>query len=100
MNHPFTPLVFANVAPEPGDSARPQFSALTAGGASVGPAAGATASATAGDTTPRPITALGANGTIQRLGFPHVQLKRDGDRITHITIHCTCGQVLNLACSY
>jgi len=31
---------------------------------------------------------------------PRVSIQRDGDRITHLRIQCTCGQVMNLACLY
>jgi hypothetical protein len=31
---------------------------------------------------------------------PTITVKRDADRITHIIVHCTCGQVVELACEY
>jgi hypothetical protein len=31
---------------------------------------------------------------------PKLTLKRDGDRVTHITVRCTCGQSIELACEY
>jgi len=31
---------------------------------------------------------------------PQLSLQRDGDRITHIRIQCSCGQVMELACAY
>jgi hypothetical protein len=31
---------------------------------------------------------------------PQVTLKRDGDRVTHINVHCSCGQVVELTCLY
>lgn len=31
---------------------------------------------------------------------PHVSLQRDGDRVVHIRVHCSCGQVMDLACVY
>jgi len=31
---------------------------------------------------------------------PRVTLKRDGDRVTHIIVHCMCGQTIELACEY
>jgi hypothetical protein len=31
---------------------------------------------------------------------PEVTLKRDGDRVTHISVRCSCGEVLELACVY
>ena len=33
-------------------------------------------------------------------GLPSVTLQKDGDRVTHIRIHCACGQVIELECSY
>ena len=38
----------------------------------------------------------GAAGSRQ----PVVTLQRDGDRVTGIRIECSCGQVIDLACSY
>jgi hypothetical protein len=37
-----------------------------------------------------------ASGTL----LPAVTLEREGDRVTHIRIHCTCGQVVELECAY
>ena len=31
---------------------------------------------------------------------PTITLKRDSDRVTHIIVHCTCGQVVELSCEY
>ncbi len=31
---------------------------------------------------------------------PSITLKRDGDRISHIIVRCTCGQVSELTCQY
>lgn len=31
---------------------------------------------------------------------PSISLERDGDRITTIRIECSCGQVIELSCSY
>lgn len=31
---------------------------------------------------------------------PRIELQREGDRISLIRVHCTCGQVIELACSY
>ena len=33
-------------------------------------------------------------------GEVKVELKRDGDRIQEIRIHCKCGEVIELACEY
>lgn len=29
-----------------------------------------------------------------------VELKRDGDRITQIRVHCRCGEVIEIDCEY
>lgn len=29
-----------------------------------------------------------------------VELKRAGDRITHIQVHCRCGEVIEVECEY
>lgn len=31
---------------------------------------------------------------------PKVTVQRDGDRITHLRIQCSCGQIMDLACVY
>lgn len=31
---------------------------------------------------------------------PRVTVQRDGDRVTHLRVQCSCGQVLDLACVY
>jgi len=31
---------------------------------------------------------------------PRVTLQSDGDRITSIRVHCSCGQIMDLACVY
>lgn len=36
----------------------------------------------------------------QAVVSPQITLKRDGDRITHINMVCSCGQVVELACVY
>ena len=31
---------------------------------------------------------------------PRVSVQRDNGRVTHLRVQCTCGQVMDLACSY
>lgn len=31
---------------------------------------------------------------------PTVSLQKDGDRVTHIRIECSCGEIIELECSY
>jgi hypothetical protein len=31
---------------------------------------------------------------------PKITLQRDGERITQITVHCSCGQLIELSCTY
>jgi hypothetical protein len=31
---------------------------------------------------------------------PRVTVQRDGARVTHLRIQCTCGQIMDLACVY
>jgi hypothetical protein len=31
---------------------------------------------------------------------PRVTVQRDGGRVTHLRIQCTCGQIMDLACVY
>ena len=56
----------------------------------------------------KPFNPVGASGaekaiapaTIPGMCEPKVTLERDGDRISSIRVHCSCGQVLDLACIY
>ncbi len=45
----------------------------------------------------RPATLLGAE---KKPCEPRVTVQRDGDRVTHLRIQCTCGQIMDLACVY
>jgi hypothetical protein len=31
---------------------------------------------------------------------PRVTVQRDNGRVTHLRVQCTCGQIMDLACSY
>jgi hypothetical protein len=31
---------------------------------------------------------------------PRVSVQREGDRVSLISVHCSCGQVIELACEY
>jgi len=48
----------------------------------------------------RPSSLSVANGGEKKIGEPRVTLQRDGDRVTHIRIQCTCGLIMDLACIY
>jgi hypothetical protein len=45
---------------------------------------------------PAPAPVAAENKTCE----PRVSVQRDGDRVTHLRIQCTCGQVMDLACLY
>ena len=47
----------------------------------------------------RPAPLHGANGD-KKSCDPRVTVQRDGNRVTHLRIQCTCGQVMDLACVY
>jgi len=92
MSQPFTPLVAGSPVLASGPKPSGAFAALGHSHES---------GTNASDAKPGVDTAAGsvlATGTSS--DTPRVMLKREGDRITSITIYCTCGQVLNLACSY
>ncbi|HSY17136.1 MAG TPA: hypothetical protein VK815_02330 [Candidatus Acidoferrales bacterium] len=38
--------------------------------------------------------------TEKKICEPRVSVQRDNGRVTHLRIQCTCGQVMDLACSY
>jgi len=42
----------------------------------------------------------GAGAAGKKMSEPRVTIQRDGDRITHLRIQCTCGQIMDLACAY
>lgn len=48
----------------------------------------------------RPVAFTVAGGLEKKIGEPRVTIQRDGDRITHLRIQCSCGQLIDLACVY
>jgi hypothetical protein len=50
--------------------------------------------------TQRPAGFTSANGAQKKIGEPRVSVQRDGDRVTHLRIQCSCGQTLDIACVY
>lgn len=47
-----------------------------------------------------PLRAAALNGAETKPCEPRVTVQRDGNRVTHLRIQCTCGQVMDLACVY
>ena len=43
---------------------------------------------------------LGSGPGAGKMCEPRVSLQSEGDRITNIRVHCSCGQVMDLACVY
>jgi hypothetical protein len=43
---------------------------------------------------------LVASHAADATGKPRVILHRDGERITSIQVHCSCGEIIDLNCSY
>jgi hypothetical protein len=107
MNPPesFIPLTAAPVPP-----AQREFRVTILNGHTHGsgpnanaPASGSGASKPAGFQSlesQRPVAITAGNGLEKRLGEPRVTVQRDGDRVTHLRIQCTCGQIMDLACVY
>jgi hypothetical protein len=48
----------------------------------------------------RPTALNGGNGAEKKPCEPRVTVQRDGTRVTHLRIQCTCGQIMDLACVY
>ena len=48
----------------------------------------------------RPTALSASNNAEKKIGEPRVTVQRDGDRVTHLRIQCTCGLVMDLACVY
>ena len=48
----------------------------------------------------QPAAVSAANPPEKKLAEPRVTVQRDGDRVTHLRIQCTCGMIMDLACVY
>lgn len=46
--------------------------------------------------TPAPVSAPSHGSACE----PRVTVQRDGDRVTSIQVHCSCGEVIELGCIY
>ena len=47
-----------------------------------------------------PLRAAAHHGMDKKACEPRVTVQRDGNRVTHLRIQCTCGQIMDLACVY
>jgi hypothetical protein len=47
-----------------------------------------------------PLRPAAGTGAEKKICEPRVTVQRDGDRVTHLRIQCTCGQIMDLACVY
>lgn len=47
-----------------------------------------------------PLRPAALNGAEKKPCEPRVSVQRDGGRVTHLRIQCTCGQIMDLACVY
>lgn len=63
-------------------------------------AAAATPFVPARKTAPTPATPGASADGSGLTGDPEIIVDKDGDRITHIRICCTCGQVTEIECGY
>jgi hypothetical protein len=52
------------------------------------------------ETRPAAALASSTGGAEKKIGEPRVTVQRDGDRVTHLRIQCTCGMTIDLACVY
>ncbi len=50
--------------------------------------------------TTQPTAPPPATSEEKKICEPRVSVQRDGERVTHLRIQCTCGQVMDLACLY
>lgn len=87
---PFVPLTTA--APLAGQNAAPRVTLLSD--------AQAATVAFQPLTTTSPTAAPGHSPAPAAGHQPQITLHREGDRITGIHIQCSCGQVMDLVCSY
>jgi hypothetical protein len=102
----FVPLTAAPVPP-----AAREFRVTVLNGHNHAPAGGQTSSNDTGSgaTKPsgfqslesqRPAALSASTGAEKKIGEPRVTVQRDGDRVTHLRIQCTCGMIMDLACVY
>lgn len=82
----FVPLTAAPAPPE-----RREFNVRVIAGAEKAPASFHSLEA------PRPERPKSSENKICE---PRVTVQRDADRVTHLRIQCTCGQIMDLACVY
>ncbi|MBL9137182.1 MAG: hypothetical protein JNK85_15020 [Verrucomicrobiales bacterium] len=57
----------------------------------------------AGSFVPHPVPATAAGGLSgegHAEGPPTITVRKEGDRVAGIRIQCSCGQVIDLACTY
>ena len=47
-----------------------------------------------------PLRPAAFHGAEKKPCEPRVTVQRDGGRVTHLRIQCTCGQIMDLACVY
>ena len=47
-----------------------------------------------------PLRPAGGSSGEKKICEPRVTVQRDGARVTHLRIQCTCGQIMDLACIY
>ena len=76
-----------------------QFKPLGLSGDNLPPAAAAHQAPHAHSPQPHPLQAP-AETPAPRASSAITRLIRDGDRITHIEVQCSCGEVITLACDY
>ena len=50
--------------------------------------------------TPRSAVTSSPVAGEKRLAEPRVTVQREGDRVTHLRVQCTCGQIMDIACVY
>jgi hypothetical protein len=96
MSSPFVPFLKAGL-PAAGNRASVKTDSAAASGAFI--ALGNAAAATGATPTVRPAPHC-THSPAGSPTAPTVTLQKDGDRVTHIRIECTCGQVVELECAY
>jgi hypothetical protein len=89
---PFLPAP-GKSASSPGGGSRPQTDSAATANAFAALVPGAAAGSP-------PPTAASGHAHHADAGKPVVTLQKDGDRVTHIRIQCTCGEVIELECAY
>lgn len=102
MAQAFQPLTSAAEPPAPGARLVGRLKVLPSGSVTVRPLESAKPTPAPPSPPPAPaaMTVAPTGPETAPPPAPTLEVTRDGDRISKITIHCSCGERIELACDY